>query len=468
MKVLLTGATGLVGKEIGKALVIKGHQVVVVSRNAQSAKLNCPFPCQVIEADLGRETLKSELVKDIEAVIHLAGESVAESRWSQTKKDKIYNSRVLSTRNLLASLAEAKASVKVFVSTSASGYYGDRGEQILLETSPQGEGFLADVCRDWEREVEVAQAKNFLPQCRYAILRVGVVISPFGGAMMKMIPPFRLGLGGAVGSGKQWMGWIHIEDLVEVYLHCLEFPQYQGVINAVAPETLTNYDFSKKLAAAFGKKIGPALPEAIVKLMFGEMAHVVLSSQRIESQVLHRLGFRYRYATLESAFQQTCEYYQNQNEILFAQQYLPYTLEQVFPFFCDAKNLESITPPLLNFKVLKMATPQIQSGTLLDYRLKIHGIPVFWRTEILDWNPPYKFTDTQLKGPYQKWHHTHEFSKMSDGVLMTDLVRYKLPLGLLGWSLAFWFVARDVRKIFEYRRKVCAGIRFEDMSKSKA
>lgn len=463
MIVLLTGATGLVGKELGKKLVEQGHRLVVVSRNAKNALESCPFPCQVIEGDLSKEPIKSDLLSQIQAVIHLAGESVAEARWSDVKKMQIYNSRVLGTKNLIISLAEAKAPLRAFISTSASGFYGDQGDKILPENSIRGSGFLSDVCRDWEREVEMAQSKQIFANCRFVILRVGVVLSVLGGAMLKMIHPFRLGIGGAVGSGKQWMGWIHLVDLVQIYASSLIDENYQGVINAVAPETITNLDFSKKLAAVFGKKLGPAIPKAVLKLIFGEMSHVLLSSQRLEAKALDQLQFRYQYPQLDQAFAEICQYHAQGDEVLISEQYLDYDLQKIFPFFSDAKNLERITPEYLNFKVVKMSTQHIEANTLIDYKLKIHGVPVAWRTQILDWVPPVKFTDTQLKGPYKKWHHTHDFTKLGQGVLMKDRVLYRLPFGLLGWALAFWFVKKDVTKIFLYRRKVCSTLNFEQM-----
>ncbi len=459
MNVLITGATGLVGREIGKKVASLGHKIFVVSRNAVKAKLECPFPCEVIEGSLDQNAISDPRLKDIEAVIHLAGESVAESRWSDAKKKRIHDSRSLGTKHLIESLKGA--SLKVFLSTSASGYYGDRQDEVLSEASSAAEDFLAAVCKDWESPVLELQKSKQFPNCRFAIFRVGVVLSAFGGAMLKMIPPFRRGVGGAVGTGKQYMSWIHLQDLAEIYVQALADSKFEGVINAVSPEPLTNKDFSAKLANALGSSLAVSIPTLAIKAMFGEMSHVLLSSQRIDCQKLKEIKFRFHYPTAEEAFQQIASYYQGGDEIYFAEQFIPAKREHVFPFFSEAKNLEEITPPVLNFKVIKMSTENIQSGTLIDYRLKIHGVPIGWQTEILDWQPISKFTDTQLKGPYTKWHHTHEFFDLAGGTLMTDLVRYKLPLGPLGWALAGSFVANDVKKIFSHRKNVCAAVDFK-------
>jgi uncharacterized protein len=460
MKVLLTGATGLVGREVGKKLVLAGHEVLAVSRNAERANLELPFPCLVIEGDLTIESIRNDHLKSVQAVIHLAGESVAESRWSNEKKNKIYQSRVRGTANLIDSLSEARAPLQAFVSTSASGFYGDRKNEILIESSNQGSGFLSDVCRDWERSVEWIQRKDIFPGCRIAILRVGMVVSALGGALPKMIPAFQRGVGGRIGSGEQWMGWIHLEDLSDLYVKALKTSEISGVINAVAPETLQNREFSQILAESLGKKLGPAVPAWALKAIFGEMSHVLLSSQRIEAQVLHRLQFSYKYPSLKEALQEVTSYYQNGESFVCFEQYLPFPRQKVFSFFAEVQNLETITPPLLKFQVKKMSTEGIQKGSLIDYRLKIRGLPLRWQTEILEWKPPESFIDSQLKGPYTVWHHTHSFSDMGAGTLMSDKVRYKLPLGALGFAIAGRLVANDVRKIFSYRREVCSDQTF--------
>ncbi len=456
MKILITGATGMVGREVGKKLVRAGHTIFVISRNAEKAHLELPFPCDVIEGDLSEEPIKNELLREVEAVVHLAGESVAEARWSDQKKKRIYSSRASYTSNMITSLVEMKARVRVFVSTSATGYYGDRGDEVLTEDSNQGAGFLSDVCRDWERPVTLAQGKNLIPGCRYVILRVGVVLNALAGALTKMLPLFQNGFGGAVGDGQQWMSWIHVEDLTNLYVEAIGDRAFAGIINAVAPGVARNVDFSKDLAHSLGKNLGPAVPAFVLKSIFGEMSHVILSSQRLEPKALKQIGFEFKYPDLNSAFSQVAELVNGGDAIFYCEQYLSFKREKVFQFFADAKNLETITPPLLQFHVLGMSTPEIQGGSLIDYKLKIHGVPVRWRTEILDWQPPQKFVDTQLKGPYTKWHHTHEFSDLGPGTLMTDMVRYRVPLGSLGLLAAGRLVSRDVKKIFEYRREVCS------------
>lgn len=452
----------MIGRAIGKQLVADGHELIVVSRNQTQAKLNCPFPCTVIEANLQHEPIVSPLLQHVQAVIHLAGESVAESRWSEKKKRAIYDSRVRGTQNLLKSFAEIRNQVRVFISNSASGYYGDRGEEILLEdSSARGEGFLADVCVDWERPIELAQKQDQFRHCRFLILRVPMVLAPSGGVLQRMRALYRNGLGGVIGRGSQWMSWIHLADLVRLYSQGLMDSRYFGVINAVAPEPVTNLDFTQGMVKSLNSSIGPRVPKLALQVAFGEMAQVVLSSQRIEPQRLYRLQFEYQFPSLEQALADCNEPYSTGDQLLVTEQYLPAQLEQVFSFFSEAKNLERLTPAILKFQVLKMSTEEIESGSLIDYRLKIRGVPVNWQTKIIDWRPPHAFVDSQVKGPYAKWHHSHEFSTLGPGTLMRDIVRYKLPAGWMGELMAGKFIRRDINEIFAYRRKVCAALSFK-------
>ncbi|MFN7728741.1 MAG: TIGR01777 family oxidoreductase [Bdellovibrio sp.] len=453
MKLLMTGASGFIGRELGLELVRQGHEIWVVSRQKETA-LGLPFPAQVIVGDLTQGPLSDGSLAQIEGVVHLMGESVAAGRWSESQKNKIMDSRVVGTKNLIASFPSQSSSLRVFVSASAVGFYGDRGDEVMTEDSKAGSDFLSDVCVQWENSVfSITQSQ---PEVRVCALRLGVVLSAFGGALLKMLTPFRLGLGGSMGSGAQWMSWIHLQDVVQIFATAVKDERFRGVINATAPELVTNAEFSKQLAAALGKSTGPAVPAFGLKAALGEMSYVVLASQRVQPALLEKWGFHFHYPRLKNALAEVASFFVNGEMIFRARQYLPLKADQVFPFFADAKNLEEITPPLLNFKIQKVSTPEIGEGTLIDYRLKIHGVPVSWRTRIEEWTPSQRFVDTQLKGPYTKWHHTHTFEPLAGGTLMTDLVRYKVPLSWPGWLASGWMVSKDVEEIFSYRQKVCA------------
>ncbi|MFP5518995.1 MAG: TIGR01777 family oxidoreductase [Bdellovibrionia bacterium] len=445
MRILMTGATGLVGKELGKELTQLGHELVVISRSRQKAKEELPFAAEIIEHDLNKGPLSQKL-NQIDGVFHLAGENVGDRRWNEKVKTAIRVSRVEATKNLIASFQVEPA---VFVSSSAIGFYGDRGDEVLSENSAKGEGFLSDVCADWEK----ASASL---SCRRVLLRTGVVLSPVGGALQKMLFPFRAGVGGALGSGKSWMSWIDVRDLVSLMIFVLDNKQASGVINGVSPEPLTNLEFSKILAKSLKRPLGPNVPGFALKALLGEMSTIVLSSQRVLPEQAQKLGFKFRHSNLSDVFQEFFEPYNKGEEVFYAEQFVPLKPSELFPFFSEAQNLEAITPDILSFKVEKVSTPQIQQGTLIDYTLKIHGVPAKWKTIIDEWQPPYKFVDNQLKGPYKLWHHTHGFKEVPGGTLMTDRVRYRLPMGILGWLTAWHFVRKDVSTIFSFRRKVVA------------
>lgn len=449
MKILMTGATGLVGKKLGKLLIEHGHELWVVSRNAQKARQTLPFPAQVIEADLNEGLIQADL-SQIEGAIHLAGESVASGRWNEERKKRIYDSRVQSTKNLLKSLPSA---LKVFVSASGVGYYGNRGDEVLAETEPAGDDFLARLCVDWEKAADQVFA-------RVVHLRTGIVLDRDEGALPKMLFPFRLGLGGALGSGKQWMSWIHIDDLVRMYAWSIEDEHVHGAYNAVAPLAVTNKEFTKALAHALGKSVGPSVPKFALKIALGEFADSVLFSQRCSAQKVLKRGFHFHHSLLEKALEDLCAPFREGEELFVAEQFIPAPPEKVFSFFSEAKNLEDITPDSLRFHIQGMSTPEIEQGTQIDYKLKIRGVPAKWKTEIDEWKPPFKFVDNQLQGPYRLWHHTHEFKALGGGTLMTDRVRYQLPMGLPGWLVAGNFVRKDVEKIFAHRRKIIADRKF--------
>lgn len=451
MKILITGATGFVGREIGKKLIQNGHQLVVTSRNKLKAKDVLPFPAEIIQWDGLSEMTDYKTLKGVEAVCHLAGEPVAEKRWNEQVKKDIYDSRVLGTKYLKNSLEKAGASVQSFVSASAIGYYGDRNSEVLTEESLIGQGFLTKVCDDWEKAVFENQILSCKP--RYAVLRIGIVLGRSGGALSKLTPIFKKGVGGAIGSGKAWMSWIHLQDLANAFVFVLENKKASGVFNATAPTPVTNKVFTKALGKVLKVPTIATVPPLALDLLYGEMAQVVKASQRVSSQKLIENGFGFQFQKIDEALMDIY-YAENQgDQLLEREQWLDASISEVFGFFSDEKNLEELTPPLLRFKVEGKSTLQISEGTLINYNLKIRGVPTRWVTLIKDWVPGKSFIDIQKSGPYKKWEHLHTFVPMGRGTLMTDKVQYQLPLGALGHIGVHWLVKKDLVKIFDYRWK---------------
>jgi len=243
--------------------------------------------------------ISAELVSGFDAVIHLAGESIV-GRWTEAKKKAIRDSRVIGTRNLAQSLAKAKDKPQVFVCSSAIGYYGDRGDEVLREDSAPGRGFLPDVCREWEEATRPAAAAGI----RTVQIRTGVVLSPKGGALGKMVTPFKLGLGGRIGDGRQWMSWIDVQDMVGGIHHVLKTDLLQGPVNFVAPKPVTNMEFTQTLASVLRRPAIFPMPAFAVKLAFGEMGETVLvGSQRVEPAQLVTSGYPFRFRELRASLE---------------------------------------------------------------------------------------------------------------------------------------------------------------------
>jgi uncharacterized protein (TIGR01777 family) len=234
----------------------------------------------------------------VEAVVHLSGESIAAGRWTAARKASIRDSRIRGTSLLAGVLAKLAQPPKVLVSASAIGYYGDRSEELLREDSAPGSDFLAGVCRQWEASTEAASRAGI----RTVHLRTGIVLARNGGALAKMVLPFKLGVGGRIGSGRQYMSWIHLEDEVNAILHCLNTADLRGAVNAVAPAAVTNAEFTKVLGRVLRRPTLFPLPALAARIMLGEMADaLLLSSQRVEPARLAATGFRFRYSDLEAA-----------------------------------------------------------------------------------------------------------------------------------------------------------------------
>ncbi|MGZ5280472.1 MAG: TIGR01777 family oxidoreductase, partial [Pseudobdellovibrionaceae bacterium] len=375
MKILITGATGFIGQELGKALVQKGHEIFALSRDEKKARLQLTYPAHIVQGDLNKGPIEKSKISSIQAVIHLAGENIGDSRWTPDRKEKILKSRTETTEHLMQSLP---ADLQVFVSASAVGFFGDRGDEVLKETSSVGSGFLAEVCQQWESSVETG-LKPF-ERARSVVFRSGVVLGPYGGALMKMLTPFRMNLGGVLGSGEQWMSWIHLQDMVSLYVKALEDSNMHGTYNAVATEPVTNRQFTEQLVKSLGVRQGPPVPTMALKLLFGEMSSVILDSQKVQSSRL--AGFQFRYPDIESALDDCALPYAGGDEVFYAEQFFDIPKSKVFAFFSKAENLEAITPPMMNFKIQSMSTPQIQKGSLIEYRLKIRGVPAGWQTLI--------------------------------------------------------------------------------------
>ena len=290
-KILVSGSSGLIGAALLSSLKSTGWTVVRLVRGATTGDGQIAWDPQ--------KPLAPELVSGFDAVIHLAGESIF-GRWTDAKKTKIMNSRVDGTLHLSQALALAEEKPKVFISSSAIGYYGNRGDELLREESAPGSGFLAQVTEKWEEATMPAVQADI----RTAHLRTGVVLTPKGGALGAMLTPFKLGLGGRIGDGRQWMSWIHIQDMVGAIHHILKNDLLQGPVNMVAPKPVTNAEFTKTLAGALSRPAILPMPAFAVKTVFGEMGkELLLASQKVEPGKLISSGYPFRYRDLRASLE---------------------------------------------------------------------------------------------------------------------------------------------------------------------
>jgi uncharacterized protein len=285
MRIAATGATGFIGRRLVESLRAAGHEIRVLSRKPgpyQWDPLGGPPPRAALEG--------------VDAVVHLAGEPVAQ-RWTTLAKRLIRESRVLGTRHLVQAFSSLSKPPTVLVAASAVGYYGSRGEEVLTEDAPPGAGFLPETCVEWEQASESAAGLGI----REVRLRIGVVLGRDGGALQQMLPPFRMGVGGPLAGGRQWMSWIHLEDLVGLIRFALENPSVAGPLNATAPTPVRNAEFTRALAGVLHRPAIFPVPALALKILFGEMAEVVLGSQRAVPKAAERAGFDCRFSALEEA-----------------------------------------------------------------------------------------------------------------------------------------------------------------------
>ena len=292
MTTVITGGTGL----IGRGLLAKLPNATVLTRDPARAVARLG----AVDARLWRPEegpAPVEALAGADVIFNLAGEPVASGRWSAERKRRIRDSRVLGTRNLVAGLAAHEHRPRVLVSASAVGVYGDRADEVLDEDSAPGEGFLADVCAEWEAEAMAATRLGIRVVC----VRIGVVLAPDGGALTRMMTPFRMGVGGRLASGKQWMPWVHVDDVVGLLLLAAQTPEIRGPINAVAPEPAQNAEFVRAFGQAIGRPAFIPVPKTALRLALGEMSQILTASQRVVPRSALSLGYDFEYPELGSA-----------------------------------------------------------------------------------------------------------------------------------------------------------------------
>lgn len=473
MRVCVTGATGFIGRALIPVLRRDGHTVVAWARSVKRARNLLGAEIEIADAGAGIEALTA-VVAGCDAVINLAGEPILGGRWTPKRRALLRNSRVHTTRELVQAIATARPRPLVLISSSAVGYYGDRGAERLSESSAPGSDFLSQLCQEWEAAARDVEGLGV----RLVILRTGVVLGRDGGALAPLLLPFKLGVGGPVGSGRQYFPWIHLHDLVGIIATALVDDRYRGAINGVAPEETTGRQFATALGRALHRPSLIPLPALALRSIFGEAATVLLGSQRATPGALMTRSFSYSFPALDAALADilggaaveldalasppdprgntSSRHYldaRRPTHELRATTVINSPLDETFAFFSRADNLGMITPAAMQFSILGKA-PAISEGAAIDYRVRVGPFTLRWRSRIVSWEPGARFVDLQEKGPYASWWHEHSFRADGARTVMEDRVCYAPPFGLLGRIANRLFIAPALRSIFQYRGDV--------------
>ena len=296
-KIIITGATGSIGCKLVKTFVTKGIEITVFTQNPQKAGKNLPSVKDIVKWDYASPDEWKNHLNGIDAVVHLAGANLGAKRWNDSYKKIAYESRIISTRNLVNAIALLDKKPKVFISSSAVGYYGNRNDEYLSEDEERADNFLAKLCSDWELEAAKVETLGV----RRVSVRTGLVLSKAEGLLKQMIPSFKLFLGGYLGNGKQWFPWIHIDDIVGIYLHAIDNENLRGAVNATSPGIVRMKEFSKTLGRVLHRPSFLPIPKFAIKILKGELGNYVTDSQRVAMDKLLQSGYKFKFENLDEA-----------------------------------------------------------------------------------------------------------------------------------------------------------------------
>ena len=471
MRVLICGGTGLIGRALSAKMLGGGHSIAVLEHSNSIMNLLG----NGVRSVRGWQT-EDKLIEALEwaeVVINFSGKPIDSGRWNAKTKSELINSRVLISQRIADGILKCSKPPKLFISASAVGYYGDGGDSELRESDPRGSGFLAELCQQWERVALSCQSSR----TRVCVLRLGVVLSRDGGMLKALSASLGFKFSLFFGSGKQFLSWVHLADVVRIVEKCIEDPRLEGAINCCSPMPVSSKQFAHELGKITNCKLVFGLPGFIPKLMFGGPGGLLTKSQRALPKKLTETGHEFIYPTLESALNEEfsnegvsiskinasdiCEKLLGRIPKLNAAQFRLETMvslhespESVFPFFASALNLGSMAPSWVGFEIVDYPE-KMEVGTTIRYKIRLGFIKIHWVSEIIEWNPDNSFIDFQYKGPYKFWVHEHKiFSDGKGGSNMSDKVTYGLGFGPIGKVVHNLFVKRALLEIFQFRRKV--------------
>jgi uncharacterized protein (TIGR01777 family) len=296
-EIIITGATGLIGRKLCSKLLEQGNEITIFTRNPETAKKIIRGAKKYVKWNYNKPEEWKDYLNETDSVIHLAGTNLGAKRWSNEFKKELFNSRIESTRQLVNVINKCSDKPKSFVTASAVGYYGDGGDEVLIEKSNPGKDFLSNLCYEWEKEAEKIEDQNV----RRVSLRIGLTLSNEGGVLKKLLPPFKIFLGGPLGNGKQWFPWIHIEDLINIIIHAIKTDSLLGPVNIASPGIVRMNDFATSIGKVLQRPSFFQVPKFILKIAVGEFADAIISGQKVSVDKLLKSGFNFRFVDLENA-----------------------------------------------------------------------------------------------------------------------------------------------------------------------
>lgn len=473
MKIFVTGATGFIGRAAVAALQSRGHQIIAWVRSPDRARDMLGYGPTLIGPNPAKEEIRKHL-EVCEAVLNLSGKPIVGVRWTSSNKKQFWDSRVGVTSVISEEIRQCQSPPSCFVSASAVGYYGDRGDSILTEESAAGHGYPSELCKEWENAALSASSED----TRVCILRLGIVLGREGGILGMLAPFFKIGIGAYIGNGRQYMPWIHLLDVIRIIVSCIEESKFKGVFNCTAPTPVRSRVFSLQLGAATNSRFLFRVPSLLPIILMGEAGGHLNSSQRVTPYRLEQYGVRFIFEKVETALEYEYDYRSicierfDHNTIpckedhalrehashglyqLSTECEIDSDLQTVFEFFSSPLNLGMVTPSWLSFRIEDMPE-DIEAGSRITYKIRIWGPALRWTTEITKWDPTSLFVDSQIRGPYKLWWHEHQFVQKESGTtLMHDRVTYRMPAGVIGRIVHRLIVRDQLERIFKFRQRM--------------
>jgi uncharacterized protein len=472
VNVLVLGATGFIGRMLVLRLAREGHVPLAWVRDVEAARSQLGADVELLDAGTGDEGLVAALQR-CEAVVNLAGASIAR-RWTARVRAESHSSRVGLTERLVAAMGRATPRPRVLVNGSAVGYYGGRGDEWIDESSSAGTDTLGKLCVAWEAAAFAAREHGLRVVC----MRTGLVLGTDGGPLAPMLATTRLGLGATFGSGRQFMPWIHRNDLVEMIACAVEDERWSGAVNGVAPAPVPNREFADTLARAARRPRLLNVPAFALRIALGEAADIVLAGQRVRPQRALDLGFEFRFADLAPALADLVDG-PTSIEITRPHEWpdveplrsrppthrletsitVACSRAELWSFFERPRNLAGITPGDAGFRFVGDVPETMHSGDTIDADVAVGPTKLRWSTRIDMVEPEQRFRDSQVRGPFGVWVHEHELRAEGDRTVLVDRLWYSPPLGVLGRIAHAMGIAPRLRATFAHRAQ-CLALRF--------